>query len=810
MRIGLDVLIQRCIPQSFAVDLRCTLRTVRRNPGYALSAMFCLALAMGVNTTLFSFLDSMYFRKLPVPEPDRVVQIHRERTPTCTWSEYLDLRGQLRSLRATARFRFGAYADIGGVNQLLSIETTSANYAEVLRLGTTLGRWFTPDDDSPSSEPAMVISHHLWESRMHSDPGVVGRWIRTDVQPFRIVGVAPKGFRGVTPPISDEAWVPEASLLRLGARAASLRVNLTARLVPGATLENARAELQVIDARLRAGNPRDPRSADPIRVDDTSGFLWMNGRRYLRPVLLLMGLVCGIVSLIACVNVTNLLLVRAASRRREMALRRSLGASRARLVAAAFTEGLVLSAGGTALGIVLGHWTGRLLEWTLPSLPIAAYQGIQFAIDWRVMLLLGAAGVLSAILFSLPPALANSQADLNPELNGVGFGRVSRQRQLYSFAQVALSLTLLIATGLLLRALGSVQATDPGFAKDHRLYVNLLAPPNVFQPESADSLFNNLLERARALPGVRNAALSSVVFGHVPGACASASALEAPRKLNRAIVDSNYFEMMHVPIVRGRGFGTTGGLAGTGSVVINETMARTWWPGEDAIGKTVWLGCTQVERKIGQVVGIAHDSRYAALDERSEPLYYSSRLHESGDNSFALIIQTAGNPYQWVKPLMQVAQSAGPRLRIGEIQTLEDAVAISLWEVKWQAALLGSLGLLAIILAAIGLAGVMAYAVSQRTREIGIRMALGAQPGEVQWMVLAQGLRIAGIGIVAGLLVSAASVRLLRNYLYGLSPFDPTAFAAASLLWLVIAVLATWYPARRASQVDPMVALKYE
>ena len=192
------------------------------------------------------------------------------------------------------------------------------------------------------------------------------------------------------------------------------------------------------------------------------------------------------------------------------------------------------------------------------------------------------------------------------------------------------------------------------------------------------------------------------------------------------------------------------------------------------------------------------------------PLYYASRLHESGDNSFALIIQTAGNPYQWVRPLMQVAQSAGPRLRIGEIQTLEDAVAVSLWEVKWQAALLGSLGLLAIVLAAIGVAGVMAYAVSQRTREIGIRMALGAQPGDVQWMVLAQGLRITGIGIVAGLLVSAASVRLLRNYLYGLSPFDPTAFAAASLLWLAIAILASWYPARRASRVDPMTALNYE
>jgi predicted permease len=771
--------------------------------------MLCIALSMGANATLFSFLDSMYFRPLPVPDAGRVVQIHRERTPTCTWNEYLNFRDQLRSMHAAAWFRFGTYADIGGVNRFLTIETVSANYAEILRLGSTLGRWFTRDDDSPSSEPVVVISHHLWESQMHSDPAIVGRWIRTDVQPYRIIGVAPEGFRGTAPPISDEAWVPEASLLNLGP-AANLRVNLTARLAPRATLENARAEVRGIDARLQAGNPRDSRLADPMRVDDTSGFLWTNGRRYFRPVLLYMGIVCGTVFLIACVNVANLLLARAASRRREMALRQALGASRLRLFGAALTEGLVLAAGGTALGIVVGHWTGRVLELTLPSLPTAAYRGIQFGIDWRVTLLLGVAGTLSAILFSLPPALANGRRSLVPELNGMEGGRVSRQRELYSVAQVALSLTLLIATGLLIRALGRMEGTDPGFAKDHRLYVNLSAPPDAFKPESGVSLFDSLLEEARALPGVRNATLSSVIFGNQPKACASTSALEPPRTLSGGIVEPNYFEMMRVPIIRGRGFGTADAFAGEPGVVVNDTMARTWWPGEDALGKKLWLGCAQSERKVGLVIGVARDSKYGALDQGPEPFYYLSRRQYSGGNSFALIILTAGDPHQWAKPLMQIVQSAAPRLRTAGVQSLEDEVALSLWEVKWQTALLGSLGLLALILAAMGLYGVVAYNVSQRTREIGVRMALGATPGVVRRMVLAQGLRITGIGVVAGLLLSAGSVRVMRSYLYGLSPFDPIAFAAASLAWLAIATIASWYSAGRTTRVDPMTALKHE
>jgi predicted permease len=794
----------------FGLDLRHTLRAMRRGPGYALSAVLCLALAMGVDATLFSFLDSMYFRRLPVPDADRVVRIHRdERFNPCTWAEYLNFRGSLRSLDTVAWFRTGAYADLDGVNQLVAIETVSANYGQILRLGTALGRWFTPEDDSPSAEPTIVISYRLWKSQLHGDPDVVGKRIATDLLSFRVIGVAPEGFQGVAPPIADAAWIAEASLLGLGIPANRMQVNLTARLTPAAIIDGARAEIQVLDSHLRAANRRDTRFRVPLRVDATSGFLWINGSRFFRPVLLLMSLACGMVFLIACVNVANLLLARAASRSRELAVRQALGASRARLFRAAFTEGLVLAAGGTVLGIVAGHLSGRLLESMLPSIPLAAYQGVTLGIDWRVLAFLGLAGLLSAVLFSLPPALSHGRGALLAGLNGRAALKAPRQRELYSLVQVALSLTLLISTGVLLHALGSAQSTDPGFATGHRLYAGLFAPRPA-QAEADAALFSTLLERSRALPGVRNATLSSVYFGHETGGCAAASALEPPHKLSAGVVEPGYFDMMRIPIVKGRGFGSSGDTAGVAGVVVNETMGRTWWPGQDAIGKPLWLGCTPSERRMAQVIGIARDSRYGSLDQPAESFYYTSRRENPNADFLALIVETESNPYLWAKPLMQLVESTGPRLRIGEVRSLGEAVALSLWVLKWQAALLGSLGLLAVILAAIGLYGVMSYGVTQRTREIGIRMALGAQPDAIQQMVIGRGLRIAGVGIAAGLLLSACTVRLLRDYLYGLSPFDPIAFGAASLVWLAITILACRHPAQRAIRADPLRALQHE
>jgi len=794
-------------------DFHYALRILRRNPGYAFTAMVCLALAMGVNTALFSFLDSLYFRRLPLPESDRLFQVIRQNTPLCSWREYLDFRDHLRSFQAAASVSAGTYVDIDRQTVNLGFEVVSANYARVLRLGTTLGRWFVPEEDSPASEPAVVISHHLWTTRFHADSSVPGKQIRIHDVTYRIVGVAPAGFVGDRPPIAQDLWFTEATLEPgFGGRdPAGPRVSLIARLAPGATFENAAAEVSVIDAALRASDPKDPRASDPAVVEPASGFLWVSGRRYMKPVAMLMSVVCGMVLLIACVNVANLLLSRAAVRGREIAVRQSLGASRFRLFRQAFIEGLVLAAGGVALGVLAGCWIGRLLESVLPTFTATAYAGLRFELDWRVALFVCAAGAASAVLFSLPGALKSGRRDLGLALKESDERQRPRQREWYSLAQVALSLTLLIATSLLLRALAREQSIDPGVATDHRLYVNLWASPEFFRPEESARLFTSLLQQARELPGVRDATLASSIIGsEVTKACASSSPKGKSQNLLSSVVEPNFFEMLRVPIVRGRAFGPSGALGEPPGVIVNETMARTWWPGEDPLGKPLWMGCQPASKKLGTVIGVARDGKYQDLDEAARPFLYLSRRQDSGTGFFELIVQTEGDPDQWSKALLAVAQSGGPKLHIFETRSLDDALAFQLRELRWRAGLAAGLGLLAVVLAAIGLYGVVAYTVSQRTREIGMRMALGATAGDVQWLVLGRGLRITAAGIGAGLLLSAVAMRWLRSYLYGLSPFDPVAFAAASLAWMAIAMLASWQPARRATRVDPLTALKYE
>jgi predicted permease len=791
-------LYRRALP-GIGTDFSRALRRIRRNPGYAVTAMLCLALALGVNTTLFSFLDSMFFRKLPVPEADRIVQIGREDGTFCKLRDFLGFRDSLRSVQAAGTTGFFDSIEIDRTGYNIVAEGVSANYAQVLRLGTTVGTWFREAD----SGTEVVISYHLWQTRFGGDPGVVGRHVRLLMRECRVAGVAPREFTGTLSPLMVDAWVPRAY--------SEGGMNLIARLAPGATLPSVIAEMGVVNARLRAADPGSEDLASAMRIRPAAGFLRQSSRDMFVPILTLLGVVSGMVLLIACVNVANLLLARATVRQREMAIRQSLGASRARLFRETLAEGLVLAAGGLALGVSFGYWTGRALEWALPSVPSVQYQGLRLGIDWRVALFLAAAGIVCAILFSLPPAFASSKRNLNPAMKG-GDVRHSRQREIYSVAQVALSLALLIATGLLLRALNRVQHIDPGFTVDHRAYVNLWARGTSYTPQAMGALYDSLLGQARALPGVKDATLAWEVFpssgfGYAGPSC------KAAKEARANTVDPNYFELMGIPIVRGRGFAPVERPAGTlhFNAIVNQTMARTFWPGEDAIGKTVWLGeCGPDKPTTATVIGVARDAKYSSMAEDPPPLYYLSRSQEPKSGFYALVLRTAGDPHQWIKPLLDLVQRHGGELRIYDSGTLQDAVALSLWEVKWQASLLAAMGLLAIVLAAIGVYGVVACSVSQRTREIGVRMALGALPLDVQWMVLAHGLRITAMGIAAGLLLSAATVRLLRGFLYGLSPFDPVAFAAASLAWIAIAMLASWYPARRATRVDPMTALNYE
>lgn len=764
---------QRMLP-GLGTDFHRALRTIRRNPGYAVTAMVCLGLAMGVNTTLFALLDSIYFRRLPVPEPDRIVKIEREKNPLCYWPEYVDFRGNLHSMQSTAwGSLFAEDATVGNTRIHVSAEMVSADFADVLRLGATAGRWFIPADDSPAASPSVVVSYHFWKSRLNGDPSAVGTDLRTEAGKYRIVGIAPAGFDGTFPPFLIDLWFPAASLNP------HFPMALLGRLRPGATLESAMAEFRVVDARLRS-DPHDPRAPYPATIKPFAGLAFKGGIRLLVPLVRMMSWVCGAVLLIACVNVANLLLSRAAVRQHELSIRHALGASPWRMFRARLIESLLLAAGGAAFGLAAGQGIGNLLCVALPAIPEEGLRGLQFGIDWRVSAFLAALSTLAALLF-----------------NGAsGREHATRRRQIYSTAQVSLSLALLIATGLLLRGIDHAGHTDLGFAVDRRMVVEFFDP---------HGRHDALLGRGRAVPGIEDATLARVPLGTTSGECATPRADAPPRRVDSNVVERNYLAFMSIPILRGAGF------TGAPGVLVNEAMAQAFWPGEDPLGKPLWTGCTPQSRAMAPVAGVIRDVAVPG-DQEHVPAFYIQRRRDTPNTAgnFALIVRTAGDPYRWRKALADALQAEAPNLRIYDMTSVHDAISEGLWQSRWQAGLLGGVAALAILLAAIGLYGVVACSVAQRTREIGVRMAIGAQPADVQWMFVGQGLRITAIGVAIGLVLSAAVARLLRASLYGLSPFDPIAFAAGALAWVAVAMLASWWPARRATRVDPLTALKYE
>jgi putative ABC transport system permease protein len=752
-------------------DFTHALRTIRKNPGYAVTAMVCLALALGVNTTLFGLLDSVYFRKLPVPDAGRLLIVQRTVNPFVYWSEYLQIRDRLRTVRTTSTLFFSTELTVGPQTFGAIAECVSGSFGEVLQAGTAAGAWFRSDTARDA-----VLSHAFWKNKLNGDPGVIGREIQLGRSHygFRVIGIAPPRFQGAFPPFSVDLWIPAAAV---ATTPKGPPVGVVARLAPGATRAAAEAEFRALDVELRA-DPRNPRAHDPVTVQPLAGVLWRGGRRTLEPVVKMMALLCGAVLLIACVNVANLLLSRAAVREREIAIRTALGASPWRLFRARLVESMLLAGGATVLGVLGGEAIGRALQWALPSIPDPGFHGLLFAADARVALYSAAAGLAAALLFTF----------------AAGSGSRASRRRIYSSAQVALSLTLLVGTGLLLRAMLRVEQSDPGFARERRLAARVYG--NARELAAA-------LERARALPGVEDATIASDLLGPANGGCAALAANETARQTQLNIVDANYFAMMGVPIERGTTFAKTPG------VVVNGTLARSLWPGEDPIGKALWTGCDAEERAVVPVIGVARDTTYP-LDDGPRAAYYLPRGETPTGHVYSLIVRTAGDPRDWARPLVEALAKVSPELQVFEVRSIEEELRLTFWETRWRAALLGGIGVLAILLAAIGLYGVVACSVAQRTREIGVRMAIGAQPGDVQWMFLGEALRLTAIGVAAGLALSFATVRLMRGFLYGLSPFDPVAFTAASLAWVLIAMLASWWPARRATHVDPLTALKYE
>jgi predicted permease len=816
-------------------DLRYGVRMLIKARGFTVVAALSLALGIGANTTIFSLINAIFLNPVPVEDPATVVSLYTtdERNKggfndfmLMSRPNYIDVRDQSTSFAGTTAVAFAQVAMTGsGKPEQLNALLTTGNYFELLGVRAAIGRTYGPDDDrTPGAHPFVVMSDGLWKRRFGADPSVVGRQLRLNNHPFTVIGIAPEGFKGTQVIGGPDLWMPSMMyrevlsgffLENFEDRRALLWF-VTGRLKPGVPAERALSELRTIAARLEQEYPEQNRGRSATLLPLAQSAINPALRRNFVLAGGLLMTVVGLVLLIACANVANLLLARATARRREIAIRLSLGAGRARLVRQLMTESVLLSLLGGAAGLLVAFW-GRdlLLAFRPPNLPL---DRIDVPVDGQVLLFTLALSVVTGLLFGLAPALHASRPDLVVDLKDrsaqpSGAGRRVNLRSALVVAQVALSLVSLIGAGLFLRSLRNAQRIDPGFETRDLLVVGFDTATVGYDQTRALEFQRLLVERTAALPGVKSAALTSTQpmggggFGRTvfPEGKDPASG-DAGVFVTASNVSPGFFDTLSIAIKSGRGFEETDREGAPLAAVINETMAKRFWPGQDPLGKRFkFFGDTEFR----QVVGVAEDTKLFAMTEDPQAMAYVPllQMHES---AVFLNLRAASDPMALAGALRRELQSMEPDLPITDPQTVGEMIGQSLWAPRMGAALLAIFGGLALVLAAVGIYGVMSYAVSQRTQEFGLRMALGAQRQDVLGLVLRQGMTLVVAGLALGIVAALSLTHLIANLLFGVSPIDPLTFASIAAILSAVALAAGYLPARRATRVDPSIALRYE
>jgi len=830
-------------------DLRYGVRVLLKSPGFTAVAVLSLALGIGANTAIFSLVNAVLLRPLPVAEPAALVflfcGVRNSPYSVVSYPDYVDFRDQNKVFSGLATYSgIGLSLNAADQTELVSGAIVSGNYFDVLGVRAALGRTFLPEEDqTPGTHPVTVISHGLWQRRFGGDPNVVGQHLTLNGRAFTVIGVAPAGFNGTDLGETNDLYVPMMmqALVRpprggysgemnpdLLSRRGAGWLGVIGRLKPGVKIEQAQAEIATIARQLEQAYPDSNRDRIATLFPVSKGDPQSRGT-LLSVAGLLMGVV-GLVLLIACANVANLLLARASGRRKEVSIRLALGASRGRLVRQLMTESVLLALLGGVVGLLLALWTVDVLKRFPPPanfLPFA----FDFSVEGRVLGFTLLLSVLTGLIFGVAPALQASKPDLVPALKdeSPALHQGSRRlalRNLLVIAQVALSLTLLIGAGLFLRSLRQAQSIDPGFNPEHVL----VAPLNInllryTKPQGVE-FYRQVVERVEALPGVQSASLARVLLLSGSGRTNSVmiEGQNGPDRESRGegtgggaevannttaanVVGLKYFQTMGIGLLRGRDFTAQDRDGAPGVVVINETFAKRYFPGQDPLGKRISLRGARGPWL--EVVGITRDSKYRTLGEAPAPFVHLPLLqnHETG---MTLHVRTGVDPAALIPAVRREIQALEKNLPATEIRPLTELISRSLFPARVGAALLGVFGLLALLLASVGLYGVMSYSVSRRTREIGIRMALGAERRDVLRLVLTEAMTLVAVGVGVGLTLAAAVTRLLAGFLYGVSATDPTTFAGITLLLAGVALFASLIPARRAMRVDPMVALRYE
>ena len=813
-----------------AQDLRYAVRLLRRNPLFALTAVLSLAVGIGANTTIFTIANALLFRApVGVAEPDRLVDIGRSQNrqgfDTNSYPNYLDIRKRNTVFSGVYAYRFDPPPmSLGGPDGAERVygHLVTNNYFDVLGARPRIGRLFRTDDsEEPAANPIVVLGYRFWMRRFNGDVSMPGRTITVNGHPFTVVGVAEDGFHG-TSVLNPDLFVPmnmlEAAMPRtsggslLTSRTAVWLV-MGARLKPGISISQAQAELELLGAALEREFPTDNRGKG-LRVLASSPIPGQSG-----PVGGFMALLMGIVSLvlvIACANVAGVLLARAASRRREIAVRLAIGAGRRRLIAQLLTETSMLFVIGAAAGLLLARGMTTVLVSFLPTLPVPLQ--VSLALDGRVIAFTLTVSLMAALLSGLVPALQASNTDVVPALKDDGQGRVARLRGRHAFvvAQVALSLLLVVAAGLLVRALARASAIDTGFDPRGVELASLDLSLAGYTESTGRTFARDLVSRVRALPGVESASLSRVM--PLGGSRVGLGALTVPGVTSpngRAsfgfewnIVEPGYFATMRTPLVRGRDFDERDREGGQSVIIINETAARTLWPGQDPIGRPLLHQRGPNEFRTLTVIGVARDGKYTFLGEAPVAFVYVPMQQEYSPRM--TIVARTIDGRRIAGELRRLVATMDSNLPIITAQTLLDYISFGLVPQRVAASVAGSLGLVGLLLASMGIYGVTAYMVARRTREIGIRVALGAQRGDVVRMVLRQGMRLAAVGVAIGLVLAAAGSRLLATLLFGVPPIDPVTFIGSTLLFVAIGLAACLVPARRATRINAMEALRYE
>ncbi|MGW8266229.1 MAG: ADOP family duplicated permease, partial [Longimicrobiales bacterium] len=810
-------------------DLRYALRQILRRPGVTFVALVSLALGIGANTAIFTVGNSVLARPLNVSEPERMAlvytsQLGGERYGNTSYPDYLDYKEGNRVFSGLAAHTTAPMAlSATGQPEVVWGQLVSGDFFTVLGVEPWLGRTFLPEEDgAPDTHPVVVLSFRTWRDRFGSDPGVLGRTVRINDYPFTVVGVAQPGFTGLIPAVEPALWAPLAMVDRAlpytpntGSRVDPW-LQLVGRMRPGVSIADAQAGMEVLASNLADEYPGTNgnkgivlETLDAGRVGDpraTAG-----ARRLLN---LLTGVV-GFVLLIACFNVANLELSKAAGRRREIALRHSLGASRWRIVRQLLVESVVLALAAGGFGLVVGVYSIRTLGMlqAQAEVPIPVPAGL----DHRVLAFTLLLALSTGLLFGLAPALQVLKPGHSETLKDQGYalsrGRAAgRLQRAMVVAQVALSLVLLTGAGLLLRSLSNTLAIDPGFDLREGVVVPVNLGYGQYGEEEGRSLQRSLLERIRTLPGVESASLSAFVpLGMVHGHHdVFVEGYEpAPNELmlvKRNMVSSGYFETMGIRISRGRAIDEGDTEDAPPVAIINEAMARRFWPDQDPVGQTVRADLGTVYT----VVGVMEDGKYGSILEPTEPYLVLPLGQAEYVQRVNLVVKTREDPRAMIHPLSSEVQKLVPGLPSSTILTIPRYLEYSQASARGAAVMVSIFGVLALILASVGLYGVMAYNVSQRTREFGVRFAVGATRGVVTKMVLFRGLKMTFLGLVLGGLLAVAVTRILSGFLYDVSPFDPLVFAAGALVLLGVGQIASYLPARFASRADPTTALRAE